>query len=777
MGLSIGLASVILLSIYVINERSYDSHFSKKDRIHRVSREFFSKDGSTSLHLGHLAPGFGPLFKNDFGEIVEKVARMRRGWGATFKYDNNIFYASDFFYSDPEMLDIFDFDFVKGDPKTALIEPKSLIISTETAEKIFGDKDPMGKVINVDINNQFKVTGVFKPLPENTHFQIHSLADMSQLVEEFGGNDEMMKAWGRNNYSTFVLLKEGHKIEEMSSQFESFLDRHLFENPNSWTALHTMPLTDIHLKSQLDSEIQANGDEAIVYTFASVALLILILACLNYINLALSRAGDRAKEIGVKKSIGASKRDIAIQFNFESALITFISAILGLLIAEFSAPWIKENIGISLNFSLLNHSLELVLYLLFSIVLGLIAGVYPSYVLNSFKTSSVLKGDYRVSDGGKRFKEGLLIAQFAIAVFLLFCTSVIIKQLDFINNKDLGYDKENVAVVYANQEIEEKYDLVKQRIESIPGVMKVSGSNMLPGDRLMSSGGAQIEFGDTMISPEVTIKAVDVDYGFFETFNLPMIAGRDFSESFATDDTTAFIINEAASNMIGFERSEDAIDKKFHYWGREGRIVGVVKDFHFEALHHNIAPIVFRINKENAYQIAVKFAGEKPSEVVAQLENIWTELAPNMPFESNFLDEEYAQLYESEQARGDLFTLFSSLAFFIAGLGLLGLTVYYLSQKLKEISIRKILGASIGHLFMLLSKRFMILILVSLVPGTALAWYFSNMWLEGFAYRIEIDFYIIIVTVLLTVVLSSLPLIWTTIKANNVNPIKWLRDQ
>ncbi len=776
-GLTLGMASFVLLGLYVIRERSFDKHWSKGDRIYRISREFFSKDGSTTLHLGHLAPPFAPLFKVDFEEQCEEVVRLKRNWGGTTKYQENLFSEDKFYYADPEFFSVFDIPFVKGDQTSALTHPNSVVISESTAERIFGDEDPMEKLLEGNDGMNLVVRGVFQDIPTNSHFHLDLVADFSIIEGLYGGRERMMKNFGSNNFSTFILLKEGHTIEEVTSQMPDFLVKHLNEKANEWNALHAMNVKDIHLESHLDTEIEANGDSKIVWTFASIAVLVLILACINYINLSLARAGDRAKEVGVRKTIGASRGEISIQFLTESFILAFVACALGLFIARFSAPIILAYTGIELHFDLNKSILWILLFGLFSIGIGLVAGLYPSLILSAFKPSKVLKGDLRLFNSGVRLKEVLVVFQFAIAAFLIFSTTIIFQQLQFLEDKSLGYDKENIMILPVDDVLNEKVELAYDRVRRVKGVISATGGNIFPTNRLLNSGGASVEFGDTMMIPEVVIKAVSTDYNYFETFGVEIVAGRDFSKDFLTDDTMAFVLNRNATEMIGWSDPNEAIGKAFTYWGREGKIVGVVEDFHMESLHSPISPVVFIIDVNRVNQMAVRFSGTDPMALKDELQNIWVEMAPDLPFDYWFLDDQYVELYDSEQARGKLFSLFSFLSIVIAGLGLLGLTIYYLSQKLKEVSLRKVLGSNVSQLFYFVSSHFLKLILISFAVGIPMGWYFSNIWLENFAYHIEIGPDAAFLSIVLSLFLALLPLIWTTYRASRVNPIVWLKDE
>ncbi|MFQ5771096.1 MAG: ABC transporter permease, partial [bacterium] len=756
LGLAIGMACGILILFFVQDELSYDRYHEKADRIFRVSREWFNSDGSSSLHLGHVAPPIAPLLKTDFSEIIQAV-RITSGGNPLLNYQDKFFQESQFYFADPEIFEVFTLPFSKGDPKTALTSPNNVVLTESMAQKYFGSEDPLGKVINFEIQGEvkvdLKVTGVMKDVPRNSHFHFDFLGSMIALEQAFG--DAEFQNWGSNNYSTYLLLPEGYDYRHLEAQLPAFIDKHYGayiqrnrgepppQAPSLRNKLHLWKLTDIHLHSHLDSEIEANGNIVYVYIFSSVAFFILLIACINFMNLATARSANRAKEVGLRKVVGADRKRLILQFLGESLFLSFVALSLAILLVEFTLPEFSDFVGRELTLDIAGNLWIFFGLISIAIMVGLISGSYPAFVLSGLQPVKVLKALQITSSTRSKFRTVLVVFQFAISIILIISMGVVYNQLDYCRNKNLGLDKEHVVVLPASSQMIQKYALFKGQLLQHPNIVSVAGSKRVPSGRLLDSSGARILDDEKSEPINFRIANVRVDHDFIETYGIQLAAGRNFSVAFPTDSMEAFILNETAVKKIGWASAADALDRPFQYDRRKGKIIGVVKDFHYESLHQPITPIVMIISPRSFNQIAVEIRSERSDDIAATLDFLkqkWQEYRPNFPFTYSFLEDRYAQLYQSEHKLGQIFGAFSGLAVFIACLGLFGLAAFTAEQRTKEIGIRKVLGASVANVVFLLSKEFTILVLFAALVSWPIAYFAMNRWLQDFAYRININY-------------------------------------
>jgi putative ABC transport system permease protein len=790
LGLAIGMACCILILLYVRDELSYDRFHENSDRIFRVTREWFNQDGTSSLHLGHVAPPIAPLMKIDFPDI-ERVARLTGGGTTLVGYQSKYFEEPGFFFADAEIFDVFTLPFVKGDPKTALSDPNSVVITEEMAAKYFRDEDPLNQVINVDGEADLKVTGVIKNIPHNSHFHFDFLGAM-KLLENFYGA-EAFQNWGSNNYATYLLLPENYDIAQIEGQFPAFLDRHLtaaYERdtgapptvkPSISNKLHLWPLTDIHLHSHLDSEIEPNGDIKNVYIFSSVAFFILLIACINFMNLATARSANRAKEVGLRKVVGADRQRLIQQFLGESVILSVVSLLLAILMVELALPVFSNFTGKMLELGLTQNLPMAAVLVGIALFVGILAGSYPAFFLSRFQPAFVLKGvKGSARSAHSSLRKGLVIFQFAISIILIISVGVVNNQLEFCRTKNLGLNKEHLVILPASDEMVQRYPAFKNRLLQHPNITGVAASKRVPSARLLDSSGARIIDGEKSEPINFRIANVRVDHDFIDTYGMEIIAGRNFSTEFSTDSTEAFILNETAVKKIGWASAADAIGKPFGYGSRNGKIIGVVKDFHYESLHVPITPVVLLIMPQNFNSISVRIRPERMEDITATLgflENVWQEYRPNFPFTYSFLDDRYDQLYLSEHKLGQIFSAFSALAIFIGCLGLFGLASYTAEQRTKEIGIRKVMGASVSNLVLLLSKDFTKLVAVATLVSWPLAYFAMTSWLQDFAYRININSQLLtfFMAAGLALGIALVTVSYQAIKAALINPVNSLR--
>lgn len=787
-GLSSGLACCLLIGLYIWNELSFDRYHEKADRIWRISRKFYNKDGSQQLHLGHLAPPFGPLLKNDFPDM-EEVTRLLQT-NTTVQLGEQFFSEDQMFYAEPNVFRVFDIPLRAGNPAAALNEPYSVMLNETTAKKYFGGADPMNRILRFSGRFDLKVTGVFQDFPYNSHFHPALLVSFSTLNDTLVyGAERLRTNWGNNSFSTFTLLPENYPVKKLEAQFPAFLDKHMGtmateENeplPSTWTSLHFEPLTDIHLKSHLDSEIEENGDIRRVYIFSIIALFVLLIACINYMNLTTARSAVRAREIGVRKVVGAYQSNILMQFLSESVLLAFFAALLAFGMACLALPFVNELLGQELRVPPGAFWVAPVLLLGLTAITGFLAGSYPAFYLSALKPLTVLKNDKPKSGGGAGLRKVLVVSQFAISVVLIIATVVVFRQLQYMQNQKLGLNKDHVVTAFCYNALAPRYESFRNEILHNPTVKNLTRSSRLPSGRLLDSFGsaqAQVET-DTLEQSQVDLKFVTVDHRFAQTYELEIAAGRFYQQDFGSDRTESFIINEAAAKMIGWKTPGEAVEKRINYGNRDARIVGVLKDFNFESLHQEIQPMIFFIPRDSTFFnfLSFRLDGAHIEEGLAHLKTTWQKFLPEYPFEYRFLDEQYGQLYEAEQRQGRVFITFALLAILIACLGLFGLTAFVVQQRVKEIGIRKVLGASAPGLLLLLSKDFLKLVAIALLIASPVAWYFMQQWLEDFAYRIRIDAWVFLTAGLVAVLVAFLTVSFQSIKAALANPVNSLRNE
>ncbi|QHT67980.1 FtsX-like permease family protein [Rhodocytophaga rosea] len=788
-GLALGLTCCLLISLYIRDELSYDKYHTNADRIYRVTRNWTSQDGSVSLHLGHVAPPFGPLLENEFPDIEASARIIQNGF--LFRYDEKAFNENNVFIAEPAIFKIFTIPVISGDPKKALDDPFSIMLSDKMAEKYFNNENAVGKVIKIDNQFQVKITGIFKHFPANSHFHPDFLVSFSTLNDDnVYGRENLRTNFGNNSFGTYLLLPENYNTQTITSQIPVFLDKVLAGNnpnngpkPSAGTNLFLQKLTDIHLHSHLDSEFEANSDITTLYILSAIAVFILIIACINFMNLSTALAAKRAKEVGIRKVMGVTKDKLVIQFLSESVVFSMIALVLAIGIVQLSLPALNNFTGRELSVGYLENWYTLPLLITLALIVGVIAGSYPALYLSSFQPISILKGKLLSAQAGSglqaiSLRQILVVLQFTISIVLMICTGIMFNQLNFLSNKSLGFEKDHVVTLSYFGELSEQYESFKNQLTSQTSVQQVGRSSRIPSGRLLDSNGATAQVGDSLQPTSATIKFLRVDHDFISTYKIEMAAGRNFSKEFGTDDTTAFIINQEAASMIGWKTAEEAIGKQFTYGPRKGRIIGVVKDFNFESMHQEIAPMVFFIAPNDGYNyLSVKINGTNVKETLAQIEKTWYKFLPERPFEYTFLDENFGRLYEKEQKQGQLFSTFSILAILIGCLGLFGLASFTAVQRTKEIGIRKVLGASVSGIVTLLSKEFLKLVFIANLIAWPVAWFAMSKWLDGFAYSVNISPWTFLLAALLALIIALITVSYQSIKAAIANPVKSLRAE
>ena len=780
-GLAVGMTATILILLFVQHELSYDKYHENADRTYRISRAWLNDDGEISLHLGHCAPPFGPLILDEFEGIVEKQVRVTDN-GGLVTFGDVKFEEQNFYFADEDLFKVFSWKFIAGDPETALSQPGNLVITESIARKYFGAENPIGKVVNYEGMMDMKVTGVVEDIPQNSHFQFDLMSTMHPVIQFYGGPEAFMSNFGGNNFSTYVLLKEGYDYKDFEAQLPDFIDRHFGVRANGDLASKTnvltvWPLTDIHLKSHLDSEIGENGDMAYIYIFTIIAALTLIIACINFVNLATARSAKRAKEVGLRKVMGAARMALVRQFLTESEMFALFSVVVAVVVVILILPWFNNFTGKELSLNLVENSFMFLMLVAIMLLVGVIAGSYPALYMSGFQPSEILKGGGKKAGQKFTLRSILVVVQFGISICLIIGLGIVLHQLDFVKSKSLGFNEERVLVLPIEDEMLENYEALRSRFLLQPGIEAVSLTSRIPSGRLLDSNNAQVEVGGEMTSVQFRIADVHVDHDFLNALEVPFASGRNFNPNLASDSLEAFVINEATVSAIGWSSNEEAVGKKFNYGNRSGYIIGVVEDFHFESLKQKIAPIVFLITSGRNRNIVFKLDIEKQVESLAYLKDQWSYLRPGYPFEYRYIDEEFDSQYAEDDKLAELGTYFSILAIIIAGLGLFGLASFTAEQRFKEIGIRKVLGASVLQILILLSSGFTVLVIISFFIAAPVAYFLMQKWLSSFAYADAIQIWPFVSAFIFAVGVAWLTVGVQTMKAATTNPVDSLHNE
>ncbi len=774
-GLAVGMACSILIMLFVFDELGYDRFNGNYDRIWRVTRKWLNADGVVNLHLGQVAPPIGPLLKNDFPEIL-RAARMIQVEGLLINAGPVYFEEDRFFFAEGSLFDVFTFKMTAGDPATALRDPFTVVITTDMARKYFGAEDPVGRPITIQASGQsadLKVTGVVEPLPAASHFHPDFLGSFTTFEAIVGPRE--LESWSSNNYATYLLLPPGYDISHLATRLDAFMDRHMSPGISAETKLELQPLEDIHLRSQLDSEIEANGDIRYVRIFSIVALFVLLVACVNFMNLATARSEGRAREVGLRKVVGARRGQLVGQFLGESVLTAVVSLVAALGLVALALPTFNRFLGRTLSLNPGVNGSLLIFLAAITVFVGLVSGLYPALFLSGFRPARVFKGTSGGGATGISFRKVLVVFQFAISIVLIVCVSVVSGQLRFMRTKSLGFDKEHVVVLPSGPAMVQNLEGVKARLLANPDIISVSAAKRVPSGRLLDSAQARLIGGGQVQSIDFRIANLLVDHDYIPTYGIPMAAGRNFSREMGTDATQAFVINEAAVRRIGWSRPEEAVGQPFEYGRRRGQIIGVVKDFHFESLHEEISPIVMYISGSDLQRISVRIAPGNIPRTMEFLRRVWAEMRPNRPFSYVFVDESFDRLYRSEDDLERIFRTFAWLSVGIGCLGLFGLAAYSAERRTKEIGIRKVLGASTAGLAFLLSKEFTRWVLLANLAAWPVAYYAMSRWLRQFAYRADIGLGSFVLAGTLALAVAFLTVGYQAIKTALADPVRSLR--
>jgi putative ABC transport system permease protein len=743
-GLSIGLACCIIITLFVRYEMSYDKQWVDADRTYRVTRDFFGNN----LELAAVAPPIAPLMKQDFPE-VEDITRILPTGGISLSRGDLRIRENNLVIADPNLFEFFNLEFVTGDADTALASPLSIVMSERAVDRYFGNEDPIGQTLNLADEADVTVTAVIKDLPDNTHMSFEIIASMAAVPLMMGADE--LESWGSNNYYTYVRLPEGYNPANLEAQFNDFLVRHWNENAESISALGLQLLPDIHLTSDRDGEWQVNGSIAVVYTFSAVAFFVLLIACINFMNLTTARSTQRAREVGIRKVVGAKRKQLIAQFMGESVMLTAFAMLLAVAFVELALPSFAAFLEKPLTFSLASPDSLMFLVAAIAIV-GAFAGSYPALYLSKFRPVEVLKGPASGS-GSAMLRKVLVVTQFATSIALLIATGVVFAQTNYARNIDMGFDKSRnlVSRLPSTDDVWEIFDPMKVELESHPDILSVVYSSRVP-SMPNNDGSGYIAAGEQIVMENFqAIANIHVDHQWFEHYDIEFLAGRPFRQNemrideFSEEVSVvhgAAIMNESAARRFGWS-AEEAIGKVIRQprdreltQFLERTIVGVVPDIHFSSLRNEMKATIYQ-EPSTSYSrhISVKLAAGDHRDAIAHFEETWKKLVPADPVFWQFLDDRFDALYRSEERQAQMFAVFSAFAIFVATLGLFGLASFTTERRTKEIGIRKVMGASVRDIVMLLTTDFTKLVLIANLIAWPVAYYFMSNWLNRFAYK------------------------------------------
>ncbi|HEX9652839.1 MAG TPA: ABC transporter permease, partial [bacterium] len=736
-GLAIGMACFILIVTFIKNELSYDNFHENADRIFRPV-EIQQHAGVGTQHVAVTMGPLAPAVRVEFPQIVSAARIIPMG---TFfcQVGEKGFYEQDVAYADPELFEIFTIPLVSGNPKTALEKPHSLVIDVELAEKYFGDDDPLGRTITLHHArgvNDYTVTGVIKKYPENSHLRFRMLGSYVTIADQL----TYLKNWNSNSLATYVLLQEPAQQAELEKQFPDFLKKHVADGFNADIEVYLQPLKDIHLRSShIVYQTYNNNAGSIdtIYTFSAIAVFVLLIACINFMNLSTARSAKRAKEVGMRKVLGSDRRSLIYQFIGEAVFFSLLAFALSLALAQFAYSLLRPVFENRIIFDYSTDPGFLFQIMGVALLVGLASGSYPAVYLSAFPPAHTLKGAVSSQARGARLRKSLVLVQFAVAITLIVCTGIVHDQMQFIRKKDLGFNKDQVVYLpLRSRDVREKIPLLKSELKKNASVVNVSASAGLRGAS-GSQGTMQVAGNNGDI--ELMMRFSYVDFDFLNTMEMQLVAGRDFSESFASDTATAVIINETAVRELGWQQP---LGQHFQRGNSEPfTVIGVVRDFHFYTMHQKIEPLLMSISPDQFRYLLIRVQPHDIKATMAFMEEIWNRHLPGRPFEYDFLDDHFKEIYRSDENLGRLFAAFSLTAIFIACLGLFGLASFTAEQKTKEIGIRKVLGASVSGMVFLLAKDFTKWVAVASLIAFPIAYFTIQDWLSNFVYRTEIHFY------------------------------------
>lgn len=763
-GLAIGMSASLLILLWVQNELSWDKFNKKAENIYRVEEDqFYSGE---RYHVTVTPHPSGPVWKEKIPEIVEQ-ARINRLPRILFRYEENAFFESSIVASDSGLFNMFTLPLLRGDPATALSAPYSIVLSKKLADKYFGDTNPLGKTITLENKFQFMVTGVMKEIPENSIFTFEGIIPFSFLKEIGAVSD----SWGSNSIFTYVELEKGSDIESVNKKLTDVV---LEYHPTTTTKFSVFPFLDIHLHSQFGFT-ETNGPVTMIYIFSLIAVFILLIACINFINLSTAKASSRSKEIGIRKVVGADRKTMIVQFMSESLILVALSMVLALILVGLSLQLFNNVSGKEFALSDLLQGKFVISFIIIGILAGFVSGLYPAFYLSAIKPVATLKGEGLAGKGNGTLRRVLVVIQFSLSVIIAVSAVFMFMQLRFLQNKELGFDKENLIAIPMSDEMKGKYYSVKRELLNetlIQGVTATSSNPVMMGS---NSGGASWDGKDP--DKEVLIGTNGVDYDYLETMKMVLVSGRNFSRDFGADlarDTTGnFLINEEVVELMDIG---DPVGKNFRFMGLQGTIIGVLKNFHFKGADQEIEPMAFALTTTSYLNIIlVRLTPGKTKESLASVEKIWNEIIPEFPLQYTFIDQDYEDLFRTEMRLADLLKYFTILALIIASMGLYGLSSYSTERKTNEIGIRKVMGADSLIIMRTMASEYLVLVMISLLIALPAGWVIVNKLLQQFAYRIDMNIIVFAGIAAATIIIAMLTVGYQAYRASCINPSEALK--
>jgi len=765
LGLSVGIACCLMIFLFVRDELSFEKFHTNSKRIHRTIIDEFV-DGTWEHNAG--SPDLlGPALVDEYPEFVSCVRLFNPPWidKWTVAKGKKYFYEQNLFFADPAIFEVFTFPLVRGNPDTALQDPNSLVITEKIAQKYFGAEDPMGKILTIQDAVEVKITGIAKDVPPNTHFRFDFLSSFDSMPYKWA-----MNTWRTQQFYTYVLLDKEYSQDQLDAKLSAFTKKHFGKQTNM--ALRLQPIGDIHLHSQHFNQDLArnNSDIAYVYIFSTIAAFILAIACINFMNLSTARSAKRAREVGMRKVMGAYRRQLIKQFMGESFFFTLLATVLSLILVLLFLPKLNSLTGKSIaltlgNVQFLGGSLAAII-----LIVGFFSGSYPAFFLSRFQPINTLKNDFSTGKKGILFRGTLVFLQFTVTIGLIIGTFIVHSQIQYCLNKNLGFEKESVVILpMRSGSLTAQYGSFKNELRQNASVLNAAGSSTVPGQSVGSRG----------MFPEGNLwyprNSIFVDYDFIPTLGIEIIAGRNFSRDHPTDMEDAYIVNEAAVKSFGWDQP---IGKKIIWAGdknKKGHVVGVIRDFHYASFHEKIAPLVLHMSTGVSSYLSIRLQGNNIFKSMSWLKTKWKEFYPGHPFDYFFLDEGFNKLYKSEEKMGTLFRFFTVLGLIISCLGLYGLSSYLLEQRTKEIGIRKVLGASMPRILFTVSKEFLRWVVLANVVAWPVIYFAMKQWLANFAYRISIPFLSFLLSAFIVVTVALLTIGYQCIKTALTNPVDSLR--
>jgi putative ABC transport system permease protein len=779
-GLSIGITCCILILLFVKDELSYDKFNEKAERIYKVHLDFELNKTKTTQPLS-CAP-LAETMLREFPE-VESAVRVSNTGTSVLRYKDKVFNEDLLFQTDSTIFNIFTISMVQGDSRTALTKPFSIVLTESMAKKYFTNEEPLGKLINIDNAQDYTVTGIVKDCPQNTHWHYNFLVSLSS------SNESRRAVWINNNYHTYLLLREGSSWKNLGDKMNGTLENYFI--PDICKTMGTtvdelkksgiranyflLPMIDIHLHSNYTYDFEKNGNMAYVYIFSVIGFAILCIACINFMNLSTARAQTRAKEIGVRKTIGSTYKQILTQFLVESIILSTIALILSLMFIDLLLPLLNDISGKNIHINFIGYLQLLPVIPVFIIIISLAAGAYPAFFLASLKPLAVLGGRLKLSNKGKAVRSGLVIFQFSISIILLIGTFIVQNQLKYIQNKNLGYNKEQVLIIHKIKELGKPATAFKEELLKYPGIISVSNSTAIPGSKDYEINTHRIN-GESDDNSRL-LMAFKTDCDFLNSYQIKIKQGEFFSKDKVIDNDNSVVINESASRSFGLT---DPIGKEFvipGYPQKSLRIIGVISDYNFETLHSEIRPMIAYYLQPYQYgnYFSVRIRPDNFRNTFDYIKTAWNKFANNQPFEYSFHDEDFAKQYRSEQQTGKLFGIFSGLGILVACLGLFGLVTHTVERRTKEIGIRKVLGSTMNSIVFLLSKDFTKLVLFSNLIAWPVGYFLMNKWLQNFAFRTDIGIWVFFLSGIISIFIAFITICFQSIKSARANPVESLK--